>query len=132
MFALMDFTTAFLHNCFMSHKSNVYSIFLNWELWIIEMSRNYHCVSLDKHLESDTICFVKECYFNQEAKEPLSFFVVFALSAAEENIHFFGDQKCKYCFVLLHAYFFLVVLSCFGLVVCLYAYRWLLVVSCEI
>lgn len=133
MFALMDFTTALLHNCFMSHKSNVFSIFLSWEFWIIEMSLNYHCLSLDKHLESDTICFVKEGYFNQEAKEQLSFFVVvFAFNAAEKNIHFFGDQKCKYCFVLFNAYFFLVGLACFGSVVCLYAYRWMLVIAREI
>lgn len=65
----MDFTTALLHNCFMSHKANVFSIFLCWEFWIIEMSPNYHCLSLDKHLESDTISFVKEGYFTQEAKE---------------------------------------------------------------
>ena len=110
----MDFTTTLLHNFFVSHKSNVFSIFLSWELCIIETSCNNHCLSLHKHLESDTIYFVKEGDFYLEVKKEVSFLLFFFLHLVLLNIHFFEDQKCKYYFVLYSAYFFLVGSACFG------------------
>lgn len=59
------------------------------------MSHNYHFLWLDKHLESDTICFLTEGCFDQETKDRSHFFVVvFGFSAPEKKSHSFGHQKC--------------------------------------
>lgn len=45
--------------------------------WIIEMSLNYHCLLLVKHLESNTICFMTEGCFDEGTKDKSHFLLLF-------------------------------------------------------
>lgn len=88
------------------------------------MSHNYHCLLLDKHLESDTICFMTEGCFDQETKDRSHFLSVFLdLVLLKRTLTLVGTKSVHFFFVLLNAYFFLVDLPCFFVWLHFYIHR---------